>query len=105
MLSPRTSVFAPRRRILKKAKLLATKVESYVDHFRKMPNAQLSNMTNVFIKRLEKGETLDDILPEAFAVAREAIYRVTGMFAFKVQIIGAIVAHQGDFAEMHTLFR
>lgn len=102
MLSPRTSVFAPRRRILKKAKLLATKVESYVDHFRKMPNAQLSNMTNVFIKRLEKGETLDDILPEAFAVAREAIYRVTGMFAFKVQIIGAIVAHQGDFAEMYT---
>ncbi len=102
MLSPRTSVFAPRRRILKKARLLATKVESYVDHFRKMPNAQLSNMTNVFIKRLEKGETLDDILPEAFAVAREAIYRVTGMFAFKVQIIGAIVAHQGDFAEMYT---
>lgn len=102
MLSQRTSIFAPRKRILKKAKLLATKVESYIDHFRKMPNQQLSNMTNVFIKRLEKGETLDDILPEAFAVAREAIYRVTGMFAFKVQIIGAIVAHQGDFAEMYT---
>ncbi|MDE6476790.1 MAG: hypothetical protein K2L48_01120 [Mycoplasmoidaceae bacterium] len=89
----RASVFAPRKRILKKAKVIANRVEEYKEYFRKMPNDKLSNMTNVFLKRLEKGENLNDIMVEAFAVAREAIYRVTGMFAFKVQIIGAIVAH------------
>ncbi len=98
----RASIFAPRKRILKKAKLIANRVEEYKDYFRKMPNDKLSNMTNVFLKRLEKGENLNDIMPEAFAVAREAIYRVTGMFAFNVQIVGAVVAHWGDFAEMYT---
>lgn len=96
------SIFAPRRRILKKAKLVANKVEEYRDHFRKMPNDKLSGMTNIFIERLKKGETLNDIMPEAFAVAREAIYRVTGLFAYYVQIVGAVVAHWGDFAEMYT---
>lgn len=98
----RASIFAPRRRILKKAKLLANLVEEQKDRFRSMPNAKLSGMTDIFLNRLKKGETLDDLLPEAMAVAREAIYRVTGLFAYKVQIVGAIVAHWGDFAEMYT---
>ncbi|MDE7433561.1 MAG: hypothetical protein K2M43_00160 [Mycoplasmoidaceae bacterium] len=93
MIKNAASIFAPRRRILKKAKVIANKVEDLKDYFRKMPNNDLSNMTNIFIERLKKGETLNDIMPEAFAVAREAIYRVTGLFAYKVQIIGAVVAH------------
>lgn len=102
MVSKKGSIFAPRTRILKKAKLLADKIDSLKDRFAKLSDDELSGMTEVFLQRLKKGETLDDILPEAFATARETIYRVTGMFAFKVQLIGAIVVHWGDFAEMYT---
>ena len=67
-----------------------------------MTNEELSNQTNIFLDQLKAGKTLEDILPNAFAVAREAIYRVHGLFAFHVQIIGAIIANNGDFAEMYT---
>lgn len=96
------NVFSPSRKVLKKAKILADKVDALKSKYRAKSNAELSNMTNIFYEKLKKGYSLDDILPEAFATVREAIYRVHHLFAFKVQIIGAIVTHQGDFAEMYT---
>jgi preprotein translocase subunit SecA len=98
----RLNIFAPYRRILKKAKLVANKTDALKDKYRKMPNKDLSNMTNVFLSELKKGKSLDDIMPDAFAVAREACYRVHKIFAYKVQIVGAAVVHYGDFAEMYT---
>ncbi len=65
-------------------------------------NEQLKEMTNTFRLRLDKGESLDDILPEAFAVVREVSKRVLGMRQYKVQLIGGIVIHQGKIAEMKT---
>ena len=67
-----------------------------------MSDSQLRGKTEEFKKRLENGETLDDILPEAFAVVREASRRVLGMRHFRVQLIGGIVLHQGRIAEMKT---
>ena len=63
---------------------------------------ELRAMTDIFRGRLAKGETLDDILPEAFAVVREAAFRVLGMKHFRVQLIGGVVLHQGRIAEMKT---
>ena len=63
---------------------------------------ELRGMTDIFRERLSKGETLDDILPEAFAVVREASFRVLGMKHFRVQLIGGVVLHQGRIAEMKT---
>ena len=67
-----------------------------------MSDKELKDMTNVFKERLANGETLDDILPEAFAVVREASKRVLGMRHYRVQLIGGIVLHQGRIAEMKT---
>jgi len=67
-----------------------------------MPDGELKTMTAVFRDRLERGETLDDILPEAFAVVREVSKRVLGMRHFDVQLMGGIVLHQGRIAEMKT---
>ena len=96
------NIFSPSRKILKKAKKLANYIDSLKDEFRKKSNVELSKMTNIFIDRLKKGQSLDDILPEAIATVREAIYRVHHIFAYKVQIMGAIVANHGDFCEMYT---
>ena len=63
---------------------------------------ELAAQTDFFKERLDKGETLDDILVEAFAVVREAAYRVLGLKAFKVQLMGGIALHHGDIAEMKT---
>ena len=62
----------------------------------------MANKTNEFKARLAKGETLDDILPDAFAVIREASRRVLGMRQFDVQLIGGIILHRGNIAEMGT---
>ena len=67
-----------------------------------MTNEQLRAQTGVFKERLAQGETLDDLLPEAFAVVREAAKRVTGMRPFDVQVLGAVVLHHGNIAEMIT---
>lgn len=96
------NIFSPSRKILKRAKKLADYIDSLKVEFRNKTNKELSNMTNVFIDRLKRGQSLDDILPEAIATAREAIYRVHHIFAYKVQLIGAIVANHGDFCEMYT---
>ena len=96
------NVLSPSRKILKKAKKLANYVDSLKVEFRQKTNKELSEMTNILIDRLKRGQSLDDVLPEALATAREAIYRVHHIFAYKVQLIGAIVANNGDFAEMYT---
>jgi len=96
------NVFSPRKRILRKAKVLADKVDQLKDQYRALSDQALSQKTEEFINELQSGKSLDDILPDAMATAREAIYRVHGLFAYKVQIIGAIIVHHGDFAEMYT---
>ena len=90
------------RRELKKFEKLATKVESLGDEYEKLSDEQLQAKTPEFRKRLKNGETLDDILPEAFATAREGAKRVLGLYPFRVQIIGGIALHYDNIAEMMT---
>ena len=89
-------------REIKRIKPIADKVLSYEEEYSKLSDSELKAKTPHFIERLEKGETLDDILPEAFAVCREASWRVLGLKHYPVQIIGGIVLHQGRIAEMRT---
>ena len=77
-------------------------IDSLEPKFESMSDKELKDMTNVFKERLANGETLDDILPEAFAVVREASKRVLGMRHYRVQLIGGIVLHQGRISEMKT---
>ena len=78
------------------------KINSLEPEIQKLTDIQLKAKTNEFKERLQKGENLDDILPEAFAVVREASKRVLGMRHFDVQLIGGIILHQGRIAEMKT---
>jgi len=89
-------------RELKKVTHLVDKIESLDGEMQKLTDEQLKGKTFEFKNRLNKGETLDDILPEAFAVVREASYRVLGMKHFRVQLLGGIILHQGRIAEMRT---
>jgi len=89
-------------RELKRIRPLADKVMALEDEFVKLSDEELKAKTKDFKDRLQKGETLDDILPEAFAAVREASWRVLGMRHFYVQILGGIVLHQGRIAEMKT---
>lgn len=81
---------------------IVDKIDSIEDKIQSLSDDELKNMTNVFKERLSNGETLDDILIEAFAVTREASRRVLGMRQYRVQLIGGIVLHQGKIAEMRT---
>ena len=72
------------------------------EQFSKLTDEELQAKTPEFKERLEKGETLDNILPEAFAACREAAWRVLGMKHYPVQILGGIILHQGRIAEMKT---
>ena len=87
---------------IKKITPLVDKIESLEEVYEKYSDEELTQMTTKFKERLSKGETLEDILPEAFAVVREASKRVLGMKHFRVQLIGGIVLHQGRIAEMKT---
>ncbi len=89
-------------RELKRIYPIVDKIESLEPDMQKLTDSQLKAKTPEFKDRLAKGETLDDILPEAFAVVREASVRVLGMRHFKVQLIGGIVLHQGRISEMKT---
>ncbi len=89
-------------RNLKRITPLVDEVTQQEPHIRKLSDAQLQAKTGDFKQRLANGEPLDDLLPEAFAVAREASVRTLGMRPFDVQIIGGIVLHQGRIAEMKT---
>ncbi len=89
-------------RELKRIYPIVEKIEAIEPEFQKLSDSQLKAKTSEFKERLANGETLDDILPEAFAVVREASVRVLGMRHFKVQLIGGIVLHQGRISEMKT---
>lgn len=87
---------------MKRCAKIALKIEALEPSISALTDEELRNKTVEFKDRLKNGETLDDILIEAYAVAREAAYRVTGMKAFHVQLIGAIAIHGGNIAEMKT---
>ena len=89
-------------RELKQIYPIADKIEAMEPEYKAMTDAQLTAKTAEFKERLARGETLDDILPEAFATVREASVRVLGMRPFRVQLVGGIVLHQGRIAEMKT---
>ncbi|HBF8939884.1 TPA: preprotein translocase subunit SecA, partial [Clostridioides difficile] len=87
---------------IKRLNVIVDKIESLEKDIENMSDEELKKMTDLFRDRLKKGETLDSLLPEAFAVAREASKRVLGMRQYRVQLIGGIVIHQGKIAEMKT---
>ena len=89
-------------RELKKINPIADKVMALETSYAKLTDAQLRAKTDEFKERYAKGESLDSLLPEAFATAREACWRVLGMKPYRVQVIGGIVLHQGRIAEMRT---
>ena len=102
-MSAFTKIFGTHsERELKRIYPLVDKVESYRDSMQKLSDEELRNKTKEYKERLEKGETLDDLLPEAFATVREAARRVLGMEHYSVQIIGGVILHQGRIAEMKT---
>ena len=90
------------KEVKKIRKIVEQQINPLEDGLKKLSDSSLANKTNEFKARLAKGETLDDILPEAFAVVREASRRVLGMRHFDVQLIGGIVLHRGNIAEMCT---
>ena len=90
------------KRELKKFEKLAKRVESYADEYSKLSDEQLQAKTPEFRERLKNGETLDALLPEAFAVSREGAKRVLGLYPFHVQILGGISLHYGNISEMMT---
>ena len=90
------------RDIKKMRQLVEEKINLQESALKKLSDSSLANKTNEFKARLAKGETLDDILPDAFAVIREASRRVLGMRQFDVQLIGGIILHRGNIAEMGT---
>ena len=95
-------IFRFEQRRLKKIEKTAKKVIAYEKTMEALTDDELKAKTPEFRERLTNGETLDDLLPEAFAVAREAARRTLGQFPYPVQIMGAIVLHHGDVAEMRT---
>ena len=87
---------------LKRLYPLADKIDALSDEYAALTDEQLRAKTDEFKQRYAEGASLDDLLPEAFATAREASWRVLGMKPFRVQLIGGIVLHQGRIAEMKT---
>lgn len=89
-------------RELKRIYPIVDKIESYRDAMKALSDEELKAKTPAFKKRLTDGETLEDILPEAYAVVREAAWRVLGMEHYRVQLIGGVILHQGRISEMKT---
>ena len=89
-------------RLLKKFDKTIAKIDEFGKIYEKMSDAELQAMTPAFKERLRQGETLDDLLPEAFALVREADWRVLSKRPFRVQLLGGIILHQGKIAEMKT---
>lgn len=87
---------------LKRIAPIVDRIENLEGQMEELSDVDLRNKTIEFKERLKRGESLDDILPEAFAVVREASYRVLGMKHYRVQLIGGIILHQGRIAEMRT---
>lgn len=87
---------------LKRLKKIYQKINSLAPYMESLSDVELQGKTLEFKKRLDNGETLDQLLPEAYAVVREADKRILGMFPYEVQVLGAIVLHEGNLAEMKT---
>ena len=87
---------------VKKIEKIVDKVESYDEQMQQLSDDELRAKTQEFKDRYKQGETLDDLLPEAFAVCREGAVRSLGMKHFRVQLIGGVALHQGRIAEMKT---
>ncbi|MGA7296404.1 MAG: preprotein translocase subunit SecA [Rhodanobacteraceae bacterium] len=98
-----TGVFGSRNeRVLKEISRIVTRINALEDEFRALDDEALKNKTAEFRQRLEEGEKLDKLLPEAFATVREASQRVLGLRHYDVQLIGGVVLHRGKIAEMRT---
>src|SRR3989338_5867036 len=98
-----TKIFGdPNVKMLKTLQPIVGVINSFEAEMQAFSDTELKKKTAEFKERLQKGETLDDLLPEAFATVREASKRVTGMRHFDVQLIGGVVLHRGQIAEMRT---
>lgn len=102
MLGILNKMFDPTKRALNKYEKIANDIDAVKGDYENLSDDALKHKTEEFRERLEKGETTDDLLVEAFAVVREASRRVTGMFPFKVQLMGGLALHEGNIAEMKT---
>lgn len=96
------NVFNNDNKILKEVSEIADQIDLLADEMRALSDEELKAKTKVFQERVQQGESLDDLLVETFAVAREAAYRVIGEYPYKVQLMGGIILHRGDIAEMKT---
>ena len=98
-----TKLFGTRsQREIKKLQPIADKILSLEEEYKELSEEELKGKTALFKERIAQGETLDELLPEAFAAIREAAWRVLGMKPYPVQLLGGIVLHQGRIAEMKT---
>ncbi|MDR0899282.1 MAG: DEAD/DEAH box helicase, partial [Lactobacillaceae bacterium] len=102
MANPIKKLVENPKRQLRHYEQIADQVEAYADQMAALTDDQLKAKTAEFTARYKKGESLDSILPEAFAVAREADKRVLGLFPFRVQIMGSAILHGGNIAQMRT---
>ncbi|SIT69117.1 preprotein translocase subunit SecA [Edaphobacillus lindanitolerans] len=102
MLGALNKLFDPTKRDLKRLEKVADAVEALASQIEQLSDEELQAKTDEFRNRIADGESLDRIQPEAFAVVREAARRVTGMYPFRVQLIGAAALHDGNIAEMKT---
>ncbi|MEK6268043.1 MAG: preprotein translocase subunit SecA [Planococcus sp. (in: firmicutes)] len=102
MLGVLNKVFDPNKRDLKRLEKTADRVEALAADFAALTDEALKAKTEEFVGRHAKGESLNDLLPEAFATIREAAKRVLGMYPFRVQIMGAVSLHEGNISEMKT---
>ncbi len=97
-----SKLFDPSAGEIKRLNKIVDKIDSFEEEHKALTDEQLRGKTAEFRERLKNGETLDDLLPEAYSVVREATCRVTGKRQFRVQMLGGIVLHQGRIAEMKT---
>ncbi|MCX8002404.1 MAG: preprotein translocase subunit SecA [Anoxybacillus mongoliensis] len=102
MLGMFKKVFDPNKRQIARLEKIANDIDALGPQMAQLSDDELRQKTEEFKARLEKGETLDDLLVEAFAVVREAAKRVLGMYPYKVQLMGGIALHEGNIAEMKT---
>ncbi|RKJ27593.1 preprotein translocase subunit SecA, partial [Butyricicoccus sp. 1XD8-22] len=97
-----SKIFDPNKKEIKKLEKVADRIEAFASQMEQLSDDALKEKTNEFKKRFQDGESLDSMLPEAFAVCREAAKRVLGMYPYRVQLMGAATLHDGNIAEMKT---
>ena len=97
-----SNLFSEEKREISALEKIADQVLSHENEMAALSDDQLKEKTEEYKKRLAEGETVDDLLPEAFATAREAAYRVINEKPYRVQVMGAVAMHKGDIAEMKT---